>query len=292
MKCTSGIALILLISLPFIALMVLLMLPVDIQAATNTTVIEVNISEVAQISVSPTQISWAQVAPGGNGSVQKITIENIGSTTFSSGIYVSVDSFANTTNNPTAGDDATKFMAGTFLVIANSTHLASDEWWFVNQISWNETTYPEPTSPTAGADSWGWYQNKTQKWLWELTASADGTCVNITDTTLKIVGTEDGKDISGATSADPIANTTEWGVWSIGSGPLEYYCMAASSDCKRLMIYKHDINSSLPTCGNRTYLVPGSFAPGIQKFINVKPNIFEGVPSGTVTNSTITFTAA
>lgn len=297
MKYTSGIT-ILIIILPLIVLMVLLMSPVDIQAAVNTTIIEVNISEQAQISVLPTSISWTQIAPGANGSVQTIIVKNIGSTTFSNGIYVSVDSFANTTTNPTTGASPKNYMAGSFLVIRNSTHSdGNGEYWFVNQISWNESTYPEPSNPTSGAVSWGYYHNKTSSWLWELNKSNDGTCSNVSDAGLKIIPTEssetNGKDISGATAANPVSNTTEWGLWNVSSGPLADYCIASSSDCTRLMLYKFDLNSSLPNaCPDEDYIAGGSLAPNVEKNFYVKPHVPRGVPSGTVTNSTVTFTAS
>lgn len=297
MKLEFKIILFILLLVSFVFFIASLMLPIEILAdAVNTTVIQVNVSEVASIEVNPTSISWTQIAPGANSSIQQVSIKNTGSASFGAGIFVSVNSFVNTTNNPTAGDASDKYMAGSFLVVANSTFLATDLFYFVNQISWNESTYPEPTSPTAGAVSWGFYNNKTQSWLWELKPSADGTCRNRTDTALKIKNTVDSgtgsRDLSSGTSAGTAsANTTEWCTFTFTAGPLVDYCVAASSDCKRLMIYRHDLNSSLPSCTKTSELVPGTFSPGVTKYVNLKVHISKGVPAGTVTNSTVTFTA-
>jgi len=274
------------------------MLPVDILAdAANTTNVQVNVSEVSQLSVSPPYVSWSQIAPGANGSVQTITVKNIGSTTFSTGIYVSVDSWANTTNNPTSpNSDTSKYMSGSFLVIGNSTHTTADEYWFVNQISWNETTYPNPQGApsVSGAVSWGYFWNKTNSWVWELKpATGDTSCRNgSAGSSLKIQATANLNNVSGATPATFIANTTQWSTWNVTGGPLGSYCIAASQDCKYLMIYKHDMNSSLPNCWIKEYIGPGSLTPGQSKAFDIKPHISSGIPAGTLTNSTVTFTAS
>jgi len=282
-----------LLILPLIGLIVLLTLPTDILAdAANTTNILVNVSEVSQISVTPAVMSWLQLAPGTNGTVKNITVENIGSTTYSTGIYLSVDSWANTTNNPTSPNtDASKYMSGSFLTVSNSTFSANDEYFFVNQVSWNETTYPSPSSPTAGADSWGYYSNLTNTWLWELSMSADGSCRNGTDTALKIQPTANLNSLSGATAAEFMDNGTQWSTWNVTGGPLGQYCIAVASDCKTIMIYKFDMNSSLPTCNLRNYIAPGSLAPSQSKSFDVKPHIPNGIPAGSLMNSTVTVTA-
>jgi hypothetical protein len=273
--------------------MTLLTLPVDILAdATNTTNVRINVSQVSQLSVSPLYVSWSQIAPGTNGSVQTITIKNIGSTSFATGIWVSVDSWVNTTNNPTSPNtDASKYMSGSFLVIGNSTHTATDEYWFVNQISWNETTFPNPTGGiTTGAVSWGYYWNMSNSWIWELKPfTGDTSCRNGT-TSLKIQATPNLVNVSGATSATFMANITQWSTWNISSGPLVNYCIAASSDCKYLMIFKFDKNTSF-TCNKDDYITPDSLAPGQSKYFDIKPHIPTGFPSGTLMNSTVTFTA-
>lgn len=297
MKINLKVILLVIFFLPIIFLMLSLFMPIEILAdVTNTTVIQVNISEVSSIEVSPTNIAWNQVAPGTNSSVTQVSVLNTGSSSFAAGIFISVDSFANITNNPTAGDSASKYMAGSFLVVANSTTLTNDLYYFVNQISWNESTYPSPTNPTAGAISWGFYNNKTNSWLWELKPSADGTCRNMTDTALKIKTTVDSgagsRDLSTNTaSGTASANTTDWATWTFSSGPFLDYCVASSTDCKRLMIYVYDKNSSLPSCTKATWIAPGTFSPGVTKYFQLKVHIPSGVPAGTVTNSTVTFTA-
>lgn len=285
--------LLVMIILPLIALITFFILPINIQAATNTTVIEVNISEVSQIGISPGNISWSQVVPGSNGSVQTVTIENIGSTTFTNGMYVSVDSMINYTNNPTAGDAADKYMAGTFLVAGNSSTLANDVWWFVNSILWNESTYPAGmTGASSEADMWGYYHNKSQSYLFELNKSDDGTCRNCSDAYLKIVQTVGSKDLTSTYSAVCSSNNTEWGLWDFESGPLQNYCVVAHTSCNFLMIYKFDLNATISSCGNDTYILPGSFAPGASKDFYVKPHVPSGTPAGTATNSTVTVTAS
>jgi hypothetical protein len=99
------------------------------------------------------------------------------------------------------------------------------------------------------------------------------------------------RNINNAQAATASANTTEWATWTIATGPLADYCIAASSDCKRLMIYRYDLNSSLPACTKASHIAPGTFSPGVTKYFQLKVHVPVGVPAGTVTNSTVTFTA-
>jgi len=294
MRCTFSVAVLITIFL-YTVLIVFLIQPVDILAdQTNTTQIMVNISTIAAIEINPTALNWSSVAPGSNSSVQIISLKNIGSTSFAAGVFASVDSWANYTNNPTAGDDVTKYMAGSFLLITNSSFYDT-KYWYLNKILWNESTYPEPVNP-AGV-SWGFFQANASNFLWEINDTVDNKCLNGTNgTTLRIKTTVD----AGAGSrnlntniawATYITNDSEWGTWTFTSGPLADYCVATSYDCKRLMIYKFDKNASLPTCGNTTWLSYGSFDPGETLYFYLKVQIPQGAPSGTVTNSTVTFTA-
>lgn len=296
MKCMSRFALLIAIILSFISIMIFLMMPVDIQAAINTTEILVNISEVSQITVSPDHISWLQVAPGGNGTLTKITVRNTGSTSFSTGIYVSVDTFGNTTNNPTYGDDTTKYMSGSFLVMGNSTDKGNDIWWFVNTIAWNESSYPEPTSPTSGAHSWGYFYNKTDKWLWEVKGNSTPSCNVGPDDggSVKIVQTQGSKNLGSVYSGDFLGNDSTWSVWSFSDGIWKDYCVAVHINCNYTMIYRFDQNSSLPAYNvcNNTYLYYETLNPNNEKYFWAKPHVPWGVPAGTASNSTVTFTVS
>lgn len=296
MKCTSSILLITLI-LPLIVLITFLMVPIDIQAATNTTEILVNISVVATISVSPDYMQWLQVAPGQNGSVEKITVENTGSTTFTS-LYVSVDSYLNTSGgNPTGGDSSLKYLSGSFLQMTNTSWFSDDTWWFVNQMSWNESTYPEPTGASDGSLSWGYFHNASQRWLWELT-NGSTNCNQGKDAgvLLGVVDTVDSVDLSSNVSGDFLTNDSTWSVWGFASGIFKNYCVAAHMDCNYIMAYKFDKNSSLPgaTACNTTNLDASAsmLNPGQKTYYWAKATVPKGVPAGSATNSTVTFTAS
>jgi len=294
MKYASSITLLIAVVLPLISLIAFLIQPVDIRAAVNTTVMEVNISEVAQFEVSPTELSWIQLAPGSNGTIKNITVKNTGSTSFTSGVYMSVDSYFNGTPNPTIGTSADAYKAGSFLVAGNSTHHASDEWWFVNQVSWNETTDPITAGYSGwstSATSWGFFHNKSDSWLWELTKSGDGTCHNGTDGSFKVVSTVNSKDLSATDSGAFASNKSGWGLWSFGAGVFKDYCVVSYTNCNYIMVYKFDMNTTLATCTNDTQILSGTLSPGVSKMFYVKPHIPSGVPAGTVTNSTVTITA-
>jgi len=60
------------------------------------------------------------------------------------------------------------------------------------------------------------------------------------------------------------------------------------------MIYTFDLNASLPgsgVCGSELdHIAAASFSPGAEENFYLKVHIPSGIPSGTVSNSTVTFT--
>jgi hypothetical protein len=260
-------------------------------AAYNTTTIAVNVSTLAQISVSPTILEWIGIAPGASGTDKTLTIINTGSVPFSTGIEASVNTFSAEATNPLGGI-STAYGAGTYLVMKNTT---SGYEYFVNRMEWNDTSIvdslvgPETTKPIR---VWGKFRNKTQFWVWEI--ANDNTvdkCQNITNTTFKIQNTEGSSTLnSGTSSGTGSANTTEWSTWTFTAGPLIDYCVAIRKNCDSLMIYRWDKNTSLPSCSKARYL-NSSLNVGESLVVTANVNIPSGTPSGNATNSILTITA-
>ena len=255
-------------------------------AATNSTQIYVNVSSIGQLSVTPQALSWTQIAPGSNGTDQTIIITNTGSTTLTN-LYTSVNSFALESTNPVGTNDRTKYSSGSFLVLKNTSDV---NYHFVNRMEWNDSNIA-PTGKSANSVSWGFYYNKTQKWLWELVKDGGNNCS--TAGGLKIQTTE-GSYVVGSTAANPIANSTtfEWSSWNFTNGPLVDYCIAVKWDCTRLMIYRWDYNTSLPTCTIKTYLNT-TLAVGASIYVTANVFVPSGIPSGDIgtSNSTLLVTA-
>ncbi|MDI6826317.1 MAG: hypothetical protein QMD36_03965 [Candidatus Aenigmarchaeota archaeon] len=267
-------------------------------ADTGTVEIAVNVSTVSALSVQPTYLEWIQVAPGSNGTDQTITITNTGSQPFSTGIYASVDSFAEETSNPLGSSDPASYAAGGFLVLTN--HTDTNIYYFVNRLEWNDTSIASSvTGKSAAGVSWGFFRNKTQRFLWEIAKDNNNECLNTTSgapntMAFKIKTTAfDGTDYdigTGTVSATGYANTTEWSSWNFTSGPLASYCIAIAKNCQKFMLYRYDKNSSLPACATTKYL-NSTLAPSGQLLITANVWLPEGIPAGNATQSTLTITA-
>ncbi len=263
-------------------------------AATNTTTIAVNISEVGQIAVDKNYLDWVQVVPGNNGTDQTLTITNTGSTTFTTSLYASVNTYSTETSNPLGGA-VTGYYAGSFLVLKN----ASDtNYHFVNRLEWNDSSIVGSISDknaTYGV-SWGKYQNKTQWWVWEIRKDNNNECLNTTagspnSAAVVIQNTQGSYAVStGISWGTGLGNTTDLGFWSFSAGPLQDYCVAVKKNCQALIIYRWDKNSSFPTCNTRKDL---NKTLSVGASISVTVNVFVplGIPSENVSQSTLTITA-
>jgi len=262
-------------------------------AGTGTVSINVNVSEVSQISVLPSYLEWIQVVPGNNKTDQTITVTNVGSTVLTNGVYGEVNSFAEITNPWTGGTPR----AGSFLVIKNST---SSLYYFVNRLEWNDTSIAGSVeNKDANGVTWGFFRNKTQKWLWEVDKDNNGECLNSTagvgNTAMIRIKTTafDGTynlATNMANGSSVGANTTEYSFWTFASGPLYDYCVALRKTCDAFMIYKWDKNSSWTACGSTLYLNNTLQLTGS---LTLTANVFvpSGTQSGNATASILTITA-
>jgi hypothetical protein len=265
-------------------------------ADTGTVEIAVNVSTTSALSVQPNYLEWILISPGNNGTDKTITITNIGSTAFSTGIYASVDSFAEENTNPIGSTSAANYAAGGFLVLKNSSDTTS---YFVNRMEWNDSTIVSSVlnKGTFGA-SWGFFRNLTQEFLWEISKDNISQCLNISASNtmaFKIktaADTGSNRDIStGTVSATASANTTEWSTWTFSSGPLTDYCIAIAKDCQRFMLYRWDKNGTLPSCSGTRYLNT-TLSPSAQLLVTANVWLAEGIPAGNTTQSTLTITAS
>ena len=281
-----------------VVLFLALTLPIAFAAtATKTVTIYVNVSVSAEITVTPTVCSWVQVPPGGAEQLPcTLTIKNTGSVNLSS-VYASVNSFSLEASNPLGTGDVSKYSSGSFLTLRNST--GDSGYRLVNRMDWNDTTKPTGMTSTAGAVSWGFFRNHTRTYLWELIPGTDNTCRNQTNAAFNIktvADTGSNRDMSSDTATETFgANTTEWATWTFSDGPLQNYCAAVYYDCRKLMIYQWDLNTTLPTCtaSQKVYETTdvNRFNPDEEFSVNVTVWVPKGVPSGDTTNSTLTITA-
>ena len=288
-----GLTILIILTLGIVVLSTLLLSSTGL-AAVNTTTIAVNVSEVGQISVLPQYLEFIGISPGNNGTDQTITISNIGSLAFSTGVYASVNSFITESSNPLGGA-ASSYGAGSYLVLKNSS---DPVYYFVNRMEWNDTTIGTVTGKDAAGVAWGFYRNKTKKWLWEIDKDNNNECLNTTSGVpntgkirIKTTDFSGSYDLSSNTvNSTSVGNTTEWGFWRFTSGPLVDYCVAVRKNCQSFMIYRWDKNSSLTSCSTTQYL---NSSLGLSGSIIVTVNVFvpSGTPSGNATQSILTITA-
>jgi hypothetical protein len=266
-------------------------------AITNDTVIvSVNISELAEITVTPEALEWLNIVPGYSASIQTVDIKNTGSTNFTK-LWVNVDSFSKETTNPIGKGNSLLYSAGSFVALRNKT--GEDGFRFVNRLEWNETEMPTGMVPNpSDAVSWGYFRNFTNIYLWNFNDSATaGECLNGSQMEFRIKTTPESssspnRDMTTDTVAGTFqANTTEWSVWTFSSGPLKDYCVYIHKNCQKIMIAQWDHNTTLPNCASLKYLTQETFKPNDVHSVNVTVFVPRGVPSGNTTSSLMTFFA-
>ena len=284
-----------------IASLCALLLPSLVMATTNDTVsVNVNVSEAAQIEVSPNTATFNLVIPGDVGfpNSQAFTITNVGSTNFTQ-MYVSMNVHETETTNPLGTGNPSNYYAGGFVVLKNETDLAGgNNWRFVGRQEWNLTDKPEPYTPSTWAKAWGYFGNNTYQYFWELANGSAGYC-NDTGTILKIKqwavnGTATAYDVgSDATTHQVDTEQEDWGVVDpVGTGPLANYCVATHVNCTRIYIYQWDQTSQLDSCTDEWNLYSGVFKPNDQFDFNITVWVPKGIPAGDTSSSTLTVTAS
>ncbi|MFN6992083.1 MAG: hypothetical protein ACK4MM_05120, partial [Fervidobacterium sp.] len=281
-----------------ITLFSLMNLPYTTAASANDTVeVSLNVSLLAEITVTPYRVEWLNIVPGYSASLQSLDIKNTGSVNFTK-LWATVDSFAEETTNPLGQGNPLLYTAGSFLVLRNETGQAGYR--FVNRMEWNETEKPTGmiVSPS-DAVSWGYFRNFTDIYLWNFNDSATaGECLNGAQMTFKYKTTPESltspdRDM---TAGDVVSgtfgsNNTEWGVWTFASGPLANYCVYVHKNCQKIMIAQWDYNASLPACNVREYLQSSPFESNEVHTFNLTVFIPRGIPVGNTTPSTLLIVA-
>jgi len=289
-----------------IASLCALLLPSLVMAATNDTVtINVNVSEAAQIEVSPDTATFNLVTPGDVGfpNSQAFTITNVGSTNFSQ-MYVSMNVPSTETSNPVGTGNPSNYYAGGFVVLKNETDLTGgNNWRFVGRQEWNLTDLPSQYTPDTWTKAWGYFGNNSKQYFWDLANGTDGTCnsTGTPGTVLRIKnwavnGTAAAYDLSTEATTHTInSNQEDWGIFDAETtGPLANYCVATWVNCTRIFIYQWDQTSPFDQCGSEWYIYKDAakFKPNDQFDFNITVWVPKGIPAGDTSSSTLTVTAS
>lgn len=280
-----------------ILILALITSPMTFAASTNDNItVNVNISSVGAIVVSPNSISWAATAPGSNTATTNIIIKNTGSENVSN-IYMTTSAITDESTNPLQTADPNAYSAAGFIFVKNSTETTYSH---AGRLEWNLSTIltGETLSITAGTTAFGhgWYRNSTgNEYLWKVENGTAGLCNN-TGATFDIEqGPENDTTLSRDITANPstcsAVTVGAWGVFTCSDGPLNGYCVAAASTCDKIYIYKNDYSSTFPTCNNREYLRSANLIPGTEDSLNVFASIPLGMPAGDTNEGILTIVA-
>jgi hypothetical protein len=297
------------IAMGIIFLGLFLMNTVSAQLGGNLTVnntesadIEVNISSVIMVDITPADFSWDGIDPGGVGDnttegtgYYAIQIENIGSRNIS---YVWFNSTYPTINPFGTGNNSAD--AGNFVVLSKNT--SSTEYWFINRAEYNTTTelvyLKDPDGnmpPNSSKYIYGRYHNASNEYFWMINSTS---ACNVTGTTIYVGNGSHSKTQTGTTNFETgavesftLTNYENYGYGDITTGPLNGLCVAVDSTCTRVFFSKWNADAPFHLCDNSNYawnysadgyLVPGdSFAMGIKVYVPY--GIYEGSVTGQIT---------
>ena len=276
---------------------------------TDTMTVDVSVLATTVINIMQNSLTWTNIETGEETSMEVIDVKNVGSRNVT-GMYGYVDTIDDETTNPTGSSTASDYAAGGVITFRKND--TGEDFWFTGRLEWN---YTDPTgieliSLPVGSQSWGWFHNTSYEYVWAMVNGSEindtGGC-NSTDTVFRINkyndnGTALTRDLT--TGANYVEGTFEeatpdWGLISFGAAagsPLDGYCVAAYRNCTKLYIYKYDRRTSGNTdfdgCSNVAFLnTTNATAPGYVQKINLNVRMPYGIPTGSMTQATLTIFA-
>jgi len=261
--------------------------------ANDTATVEVNVAEVAQITVMPDLLTWSAVLPGYAGEPKLLDIKNTGSKNVTN-IYAYVDTLEDEATRPYGFDDPLRYAAGGVIVFKNETY---DKFFFAGRLEWNWTEdisnmqKTGVTSPVA----WGFFKNTTYEYNWLVGNGTGGFCNN-TGAEFAISDYPDNGTVETRTPSDAsitFQQGVDWGYFSINraTSPLYGSCVAAYYDCSKIYIYKYDKRSGFASCGNSEYIQAPNLVPGETHTLTLNVYIPLGIPAGNLNTAIFTVSA-
>jgi hypothetical protein len=268
-------------------------------AETNVT-IDVNVTVLSEITVSPASINWTLVSPGQTGSavsgVRLLDIHNTGSVNITN-IYAFVTTLQNETTRPYGASEARNYSAGGVLVFHNSS---SPAFFWAGRIEWNWTGPISNIDLTAidqnSRSAQGFFRNASTTFVWAVGNGTNGC--NDSDAVFAIDSDADlGTAATRAPTTDSITmdgGDLEWAYFSVNREPLNGMCVAINRTCDKIYIYKYDkrsvSGSDFGSCGNSRYIYAGlNLTPGAIETITADVWMPRGMPLGNLTKTIWTF---
>jgi hypothetical protein len=261
----------------------------------DTVTIDVNVTEAASIVVVPETLNWSNAVTGQAGGIQNLTIKNAGSLNVSQ-IHAYIDTLTTENARPYGSSEPTDFSAGGVIVLKNET---DSTYLFAGRIEWNWTqdipNHDWSALTTSDPTSWGYFRNTSSDYVWVVGNGTDGRCNESsaqfaleTEVDIGTIGTRT------PTLASITRDTgdADWGYFSVGQAPLNGACVAVSTDCTKIYIYKYDMRGTDPyafnNCGNAAYVQAVNLTPGYTITLQTDAWIPNGYPAGFLNTTTLT----
>ncbi len=271
---------------------------ITIADTSDTVALDVNVSETASISVIPTYLNWTQVATGSAGGYRNLTIKNAGSLNVSN-LSAYVDTLTDETTRPYQSGDPADFAAGGVITLSND----STNYYFVGRLEWNwtediaDSDWSAVTSPVA----WGYHRNTSKDYVWVLgngtspAGDPDGVyCNNSAQFAIETeedLGTTETRTPINMISLTTSTGSSEWAYGAVTTGTLSGHCVASSINCDKIYIMKYDRTANYTDCTNTEYFYNGNLSTGNTVTIRVDSWVPNGVPSGNMSQATLTIYA-
>jgi hypothetical protein len=270
----------------------------------KTVTVDVSVSSLSEITVSPTYLTWGSIMLGTVGADKLLDIKNTGSENVTN-MYAYIDTLTDETTRPYGSSNPASYAAGGVIILRNETGYEPNNNTFAGRIEWNwtEDVSNKDLSNLSTPVGWGFFKNASQEYFWAIsngtnsTENGPGLC-NQTGAQFAI---EDDKDLGYALTRTP--NTEDipfdgtagdWGIFSIqrASSPLNGSCVAVNYSCNKIYIYKYDKRSGLTSCTNSRYIKQDALIPSAIQTLTLNTFIPKGIPVGNLTTATLTIVAA
>lgn len=274
---------------------------VPVLAQPNDTVtVDVSILSFSEITVLPSALNFT-VNPGRSATDELVDIRNTGSLNVSL-INAYVDTLTTENVRPYGSASSLSYAAGGVLIVKNNSNPRP---FFAGRIEWNESSEPSNmiTNNLNSPVSWGFFRNTSNEYAWSVGngTPSSGSLVQCNGTGSQFA-INDIPDNGTAATRTPTTTginmdggDANYGYFSVTPAryPLNGSCVAVTTDCSKIYIYKYDKRSGFGTCSNSAYIQSFNMIPGDHHSLNMTVFAPFGVPAvpGNLNTSTFTVVA-
>ena len=271
-------------------------------AGTSNVTVDVNITSISEITVSPSAINWTQLTPGTAGGNRLLDIKNTGSVNVTN-VYAYISTLTNESSRPYGSSNPASYSAGGVLLFHNNSDSA---FYWAGRIEWNWTStinnFVWPSAIDAGSRvSEGFFRNASNSYVWGIGNGTGGFC-NDTNTKFAITDViDDGTTATRSPDDTGIENPDGFGAdysyFSVGRATsfLNGMCVAIDKSCTKIYVYKYDKRTStgtnFNTCLNSQFII-GNIIPNEIEQITADVWVPTGLPAGDLKQAIWTFVAS